>query len=220
MPTAEEILAGLTRIANRAFPLAVGWHLAIGVAVVALLIGWRPSRRAAALLVALPVASVSALAFASGNPFNGGIFALVFAILIAAALRFDVEPVEAGPRWAIVAGGMLVAFGAFYPHFLEGRRPLAYLYGAPVGLLPCPTLSLVVGFTLVAGGFSSRAWILVLVSSGVFYGALGSGQLGVTLDLVLFAGSLFLLALPDVRFATRGRQTRRPAASPPDPRGS
>ena len=74
-----------------------------------------------------------------------------------------------------------------------------------MGLIPCPTLSLVIGFTLLAGGFGSKAWSLVLVAAGTFYGLFGVARLGVVLDVVLAGGALCLLALT---------QSRRPARKP------
>lgn len=56
--------------------------------------------------------------------------------------------------------------------------------------MPCPTLSIVIGLSLVVGGLDSRAWTLLLGISGLFYGLFGVLRLGVTIDLVLFLGAL------------------------------
>jgi len=60
-------------------------------------------------------------------------------------------------------------------------------------LIPCPTLSFTIGFAMLANGFSSRVWSIVLVIIGVFYGLFGALRLGVHLDFVLLAGTLLLL---------------------------
>ena len=52
-----------------------------------------------------------------------------------------------------------------------------------------------VGFTLLARGFSSRAFSLSLGILGVFYGAFGAFRLGVTIDVVLLAASVILMAM-------------------------
>jgi hypothetical protein len=70
-----------------------------------------------------------------------------------------------------------------------------YLYAAPTGVVPCPSLSLVVGFALLSGGLGSRAWSLALAIAGLFYGLFGVARLGVRLDIVLVGGSAALLAL-------------------------
>ncbi len=192
MPSPEQILAGLTRIANGWFGLAVAWHVALAAALGALAAGVRPSRRAAALLLCLPMASVSALAWTSGNPFNGTTFAAFALALGLLSLALPKGPVRRGPAWTTAAGALMVGFGWLYPHFLEGRSALAYLYGAPLGLVPCPTLSAVIGLALLGGGVGGRAWPSVLAGAGLFYGLFGTLRLGVTLDWGLVAGALAL----------------------------
>jgi hypothetical protein len=72
MPTPEQLVQGLSLIANHYLPVAVAWHVVVLGAVLALgLMQWRPSRRTAVQLLALPTLSVSALSWATGNPFNG-----------------------------------------------------------------------------------------------------------------------------------------------------
>ncbi len=195
MPTSAEILAGLTQIANDAFALAIVWHGAILAAAVAWLLGWRPSRRLVGGLIALPLASVAALAFAYGNPFNGAVFSALALALVALALRLDATPVHAPGPWATGAGLAMILFGWVYPHFLVGHGTLAYLYGAPTGLVPCPTLSLAIGVALITGGVGSRAWSLTLAGGGLLYGLFGAARLGVLLDVGLLAGSAALIAL-------------------------
>ena len=192
LPTAEQILAGLTAIANEWLLLAALWHAYLLMLVVVL---WqvRPAR-VFAILLTLPLFSVSALAWSEDNPFNGAIFLVGALALIALAAQLPRTPTFVAPRWAIVAGAALLIFGWIYPHFLEAPTVFAYLYVAPMGLLPCPTLSAVVGLTLAAGGFS-RAWSLVLASLAAFYGVFGAFILGVHIDLSLTAGAILLLVL-------------------------
>ena len=94
-----------------------------------------------------------------------------------------------------VVGILMIAFAWLYPHFLDPRSPMIYVVGAPTGLIPCPTLSLLIGFTLLAGGFGSRAWNLLVAAAGLFYGVFGVARLGVRLDVALAAGGLCLLVL-------------------------
>lgn len=191
MPTRTEILAGLTAIATRAGWLAVAWHVVIAFAVVAVVAGWRPSQRLARGLLALPLISVAALAFASGNPFNGIVCGAAAIALIALARTGSRAPVAIGPAWASIVGVALLAYAWSYPHFLAGAWT-SYLYRAPVGLVPCPTLALATGGALLAGGLGARAWSLTLAACALFYGVFGVVRLGVTLDLGLVAGALAL----------------------------
>lgn len=200
MPTTSELLALAQQIANETLWLAVSWHLVLFGALLAYLTGWRPKRASAMYLLALPVASVALVNLLAHSPFNGLVFATLAIVMVVLAARMPPE-IERAPDWQITAGHSFLAFGAFYPHFLDGS-PLWYAVGAPFGLLPCPTLAVLAGFTLIAGGFS-RAWTLTLTFLSVFYGVLGVVQLGVTIDVVLIVMG-FVLAGVSTSLATKG----------------
>jgi hypothetical protein len=158
--------------------------------------GWRPSRRGARAAIALPLASVAAFAFAFGNPFNGSVFAAGSGALVALSRgrnrHGSLRHAQRGSRWAFGAGGVMLAFGWGYPHFLE-RPSTWYLFAAPVGLIPCPSLALAIGFALLGRGLGSRAWSLTLSALGIFYGLFGVLRLGVLLDVGLALGAAALL---------------------------
>jgi len=213
VPTAERILADLTRLSNGAFAVAVAWHAAVLLATISLLRGWRPSRRRAGAFLAMPLASVSALAFVFGNPFNGSIFAGLATLLLVLALRFREGGVELGPTWTVVLGAGMIAFGCVYPHFLRTDSVHVYLIGAPMGLIPCPTLSLVIGFALVGGGLGSHAWPMCLAAVGMFYGVVGATRLGVHIDLALVVGAAALVVSALLPGRRRSRSTLAAASS-------
>jgi hypothetical protein len=192
VPSPEEILAGLRTIANDWRWLAGVWHGYFGVLAFGLVLGVRPSRRTAGVLLALPLLSVSALSWIYANPFNGGVFALAGVALLLIALKLGGGAVRVGPRWSTVAGALMFTFGWVYPHFLGGATPAAWLYAAPTGLIPCPTLSIVIGATLVLEGLGSRSWCLVLAVVGLFYGVFGAFRLGVQIDLALLVGAVVM----------------------------
>jgi hypothetical protein len=193
MPSSTEILSGLERLANDAYPYAIVWHVVVGIALVLLVLGWRPTPRVAGLLCTVPLISVSAFAWMSGNPFNGLFFA-VASIVLVLALRAPV--LARRPRneiWSAAVGGALVAFAWTYPHFLTGHPWYAYLYASPMGLIPCPTLALLVGVSLIGNGPAGRTWTAALGAIATFYGLFGVVRLGVMIDLVLLFGALALL---------------------------
>lgn len=194
MPTPAGILEGLAAIANGSLWLAIVWHIILAGAVIAILAGWRPTKQHGAIAVPAPLISVWVLALSAGNVFNAIVFFLAAILLPVLGRRLPLQRISPAPAWARLVGWTLVAFGWAYPHFLEGASALTYLIAAPAGLIPCPTLSVLVGFTLLAAGFSSRAFSLVLGSLGMFYGAFGAFRLGVTIDIVLFAGAVILVA--------------------------
>ena len=195
MSTTPALLAALAAIAQRSVAIAIFWHAAILGAVIAFGLGWRPSRRGALLLLSLPLMSVAALAWLHGNPFNGAIFSVLAVLALVASLALPQAEVTIEPGWAVVAGAALVAFAAIYPHFLDELPAFAYFAAAPVGVLPCPTLALLLGLTLAGGGLGSRAVSLGLAAAAAFYGLFGVFVLGVALDVVLSAGAAALAAL-------------------------
>jgi membrane protease YdiL (CAAX protease family) len=127
--------------------------------------------------------------------------------------RLPLEPVAGGSRWARVVGVLLVALAWTYPHFLDTPHAQTFLYAAPMGLVPCPTLALVAGIGLLTGGLRSPSWSLVVAGVTLFYGLFGALRLGVYLDgaLVIAAVALAALALR----LRRGKPS--PEAGPPLP---
>ena len=186
------ILAGLTAIANEWRWLAMAWHIFLAALLVRLVAGWRPSRRLMGYLLVTPLLSVSLLAWLSGNPFNGTAFALLAAALLRAAKRFSKAPVQLDSPASAVPGVALVMVGWVYPHFLTPESWTTYLYASPFGLLPCPTLTVVIGIILLVRDCRSSLWSTALVLGGLLYGAMGVLRLGVALDWVLLAAAAIL----------------------------
>jgi hypothetical protein len=205
VPTAETILSWATVVANDWRWLAILWHLGLAAALVCLATN-RPSRRLIGTLLVLPVLSVAVVAWASGNPFNGLTFTLLAVLLLRAAVHLaPISFVPASPVW-LVTGTGLMAFGWLYPHFLAAEHWTAYTYASPFGLLPCPTLAVVVGITLICGGLSS-AWSVPLAVAGVLYGLIGVFILRVALDVSLLAGALVLSLVSFSHLGGRVRAT-------------
>lgn len=194
MPPAKSILDGLTQVATGAVEISIGWHLAVALAVAAFLLGVRPQKRFAATALSAPLVSVGLLALLYGNPFNGAVFSFLAIALAALALRAPRGPIALGSTWSAVLGSSLIAFALVYPHFLDGAPWFKYFYAAPLGTIPCPTLSLVVGTTLIADGFGLRAWRILVATAACFYSLFGAVRLGVLIDIVLFGGAIGILA--------------------------
>ena len=195
MPTPSEILQVLAAISNEQVKPAIFWHVLIAITVIGISLGWRPVKKAGAMALAIPLLSVSLLAWAYGNPFNGLVFLLAAIAVLALGVHQTFEKVDRAPVWAAVAGAIMITFGWVYPHFLQAGGWFQYLYRAPSGLIPCPTLSFVTGFALLANGFSSRALSVTLGTLGLFYAVFGAFRLGVRIDLILMLGAAALLTL-------------------------
>jgi len=193
MPTPEEILNGLKEIANAWQLLAILWHGYFATLALILILGARPSKRLVGLLLVMPLFSVSALAWVSANPFNGAFFSFSGVALLIILIRLPKENIRIAPLWATVIGAIMFLFGWIYPHFLETESFFPYLYSAPTGLIPCPTLSIVIGISIILGSFGDRAWSIVLAVTGVFYGIFGAAHLDVSLDWILLIGALLVI---------------------------
>jgi hypothetical protein len=214
--TADRILTWATAVANDWRWLAISWHLALAALVVLLVIRPRTvSTRALGIFLVAAVTSVAIVASATGNMFNGLTFLILASLLLRIAVRLPPAPVIGVATGSRVAGTALVAFGWVYPHFLETDTWTAYTYASPFGLLPCPTLSVVAGLTLLVGGLQSSSWSVFVSFAGVLYGSIGVFVLGVLLDIWLLAGASLLGILAGVEmFIGRVRATdaerRRP----------
>ncbi len=192
MPSPDEILGGLTDISRRYGPLAVFWHIMTGAILVLFALGKRPDRRLCAAGLSLPLFSVSILAWISGDPFNGTILLMTAMVLLVAGVRLGTGQVKIASGVNRVLGLSVIGFGWIYPHFVDAGSLFSFLYKSPLGLIPCPSLALVTGTAIVFNGFGSRRWSAALVVASLFYGAFGLIRLGVWIDIVLLAGSLWL----------------------------
>lgn len=175
------------------------WHAYVAAVLVAVVTRWPLSVRRLGILLALPLLSVSALAWTSHNPFNGAFCAALSLVLLTIARRLGDERVTIASWPSLLVGGALVTFGWTYPHFLEATQWRLYMIAAPLGLLPCPTLSALIGLTLIVSGFRSTAWNVTLAGAAVLYGAIGVFRLGVTMDIALFAGAAALVTAVALR---------------------
>jgi hypothetical protein len=194
MPTVEQILSGLKDIAVSWGAIAIFWHGYFGAIALALLFGLRPPKRLTGFLLVPPLVSVSVLAWIANNLFTGIVFAGLAFLLLFVTYRLGCDTVRIAPAGFLFPGLALFAFGWAYPHFLDSASLLPYLYQAPTGLIPCPTLAIVIGLTLVLDGLGSRALCLILGTVGVFYGVIGVARLGVVIDWTLLLGAVLILA--------------------------
>lgn len=193
MPNAQEILRSLQSIANNHVKVAILWHIVFYLALVLFISSWRPNGQLFVLILALPLLSVALFAWIAGNPFNGTLFSLLAVLVIVFGLKTSPEPVAVAAWPYLVIGMVMVVFGLVYPHFLQTESVFKYLYASPAGLIPCPTLSIVIGLLLIFNGTGFQSFSLALVIFGLFYGFFGVFKLGVRLDSFLIMGVITLL---------------------------
>ena len=204
VPPVETVLNGLTTLANDWRSLAITWHLLLAALLVMLLAGWRPSSRVVACLSSAPILCVGALAWVAGNPFNATVFTVLGGTLVAGACRLSNTTVRFASSTSIAVGAAIIVFGATYPHFTKAASWTTYLYASPFGILPCPTLAVVIGITLLLRSLWSNVATLGLAAAGLLYGAVGVFRLGVALDWGLLVASVLLLFVLLEARKTRG----------------
>jgi hypothetical protein len=193
MPSPEEILQGLRNAANHYKYFAVFWHLYAVSAAILFMTGSRPLAGIAGFALSLPVFSVSFFALISGNHFNAAVFfALALLLLISVAKSRRVKT-QIRFNFNFAIGILLVIAGFVYPHFLKTETFFLYFVASPGGILPCPTLMMVSGFTLIMTNFAGKLWLFVLTAACLFYGITGVFYLGMIIDAILIAAALVLI---------------------------
>jgi hypothetical protein len=193
MPKTQEILTGLNAIANEYSLFAILWHVIFYILIISLVARWVPSNRLFGTLICIPLFSVAVFAWLTGNPFNGTLFSIITILTLVFGLKAAQQPVSCSQLPFMIIGVIMIVFGLVYPHFIETGSFYKYLYASPVGLIPCPTLSILIGLILLFNGFGSQATTLTFIVFGLFYGFFGVLKLGVYLDLFLILGTLTLL---------------------------
>ncbi len=193
MPKTEDILNGLQSIVNDYSSYAIIWHAIFYLLLATIIFFWQPSNRTFALIICLPVISVAAFSWVSGNPFNGFLFTVLAILIIIFGFKASNAPINVSTLPYLVAGILMIVFGLVYPHFINADSIIKYLYASPVGLIPCPTLSIIIGLLLIYNGLASPSITLALIIFGLFYGIFGVLKLGVYLDIFLVFGTLALL---------------------------
>ena len=194
VPSPDTLLTALAAVANGWRWLAIAWHVLFATMFVALVAGWRPRARVLGHMLLGPLVSVSFIAWASGNPFNGTMFGVLAAALVWSLASLGNSAMTLGPSTWVAVGGVITAFGWMYPHFVTTESWMTYLYASPFGILPCPTLAVVIGMTLMGRHLRAVRWQAVLIVAGLLYGAIGVFRLGVVLDWGLLLASLALTA--------------------------
>lgn len=193
MPSASEILKALALLANKYIIAAIAWHAVLLLFLLLLLFAkQKPSTHFAGYFLSLPLFSVSIFAWQIGNLFNGILFLIAGAVLLFLTAKNKADKVVINPNiWFRTVGSIIFLSGFFYPHFLE-QGLWNYLYAAPVGLVPCPTLLTITGLVLVFDTRQLKSWFVVLTLLDVFYGVFGVAKLKVNLDIILIAGAMIL----------------------------
>lgn len=193
MPSSEEILSGLFEIVSKYHMYALFWHILFYLLIIILFSGWKPTNKILSVILSFPLFSVSIFAWISGNPFNGFMFAFFGLVLLISGLRNTNQKVTVENSFYKYFGILTIIYGLAYPHFIPDASTLTYFYSSPIGLVPCPTLSTIIGFAIFYNGFNSKKWSISLCILGLIYGFVGVFRLNVLLDIGLLLAAVILI---------------------------
>jgi hypothetical protein len=195
MLSPDDIIRALHYLADHYVNVAISWHIIIYGFLLFILIAKRKvTNRLIGGLLSLPVFSVSIFAWQIQNPFNGTLFLILGMLLFVFSFKVKSQRIVVNPSFAIRASGIAILLsGLIYPHFL-GQEFSIYLYAAPTGIIPCPTLLMITGFSLIFLLKQSYKWMMALLVADVLYGLLGVFLLGVELDIMLLLASALLFS--------------------------
>ncbi|MCK7460673.1 MAG: hypothetical protein MZU84_00590 [Sphingobacterium sp.] len=185
MPKTDEILNGLQKIVNDYSLVAIIWHLVFYALLAALLFKWLPTNRDIRTADLYPCAFGCHTGFHVGESVQRDAFSILAVLGVIFGLKATGQPVQTSQLVFMIIGILMIVFGLVYPHFIDAGSIVKYLYASPAGLIPCPTLSVIIGFLLLYNGFGSQSITLTLIVFGLFYGIFGVLRLGVYLDIFL-----------------------------------
>lgn len=217
MPSPRQILEQLTRLATEGRTLGLLWHVVVLAALAFVVARKWEGRASLAVATVFPMFTASLVAFATGNWVNGLVLDLGALTMIVISRKFAGTLIEIGRPIPFTIGVATLLYALFYTHFTP-IRSWTDVWMTPIGVLPCPTMALVIGLGLMAGGFRSRAWSLTAAVLGLGYSLFGVFVLKVQWDLGLFAAAVvmglqgLLLAPPPV--ARKILISRPPPARP------
>jgi hypothetical protein len=129
-------------------------------------------------------------------PIRNIFYLIVFGFLTILAILEFLNPkndysMKGAPTINIIIALVAGFLGFWYPHFVEGY--FKALYASPYGVIPCPTLLVILSFFLVFYPYTNRFFHWVLAIVGLFFGFFGLFVLKVRIDLALLALSLYTL---------------------------
>lgn len=200
-PTPEQLLSSLVEISSSCRFLALIWHSYYAILIILFTFGvkkktnhWLASNQSIGILLGLPFISISLISWLYFNPFNGSVFTIISTLIIVFSIRMPKKKVQIAPQWAIIVGTFMVIFGWIYPSsfFINITSFSSYLYEVPLGVIPCPTLSITIGLILIFDNLGSHKMSLIFGLIGIMYGILGSILLKVLIDWVLFIGAVII----------------------------
>ena len=214
--SANNILQHLEHLGTTYPWIAVSHHILICLAL-SFLVFWKKS--ASRILTAegvLLLGTVSLTAYLAGNAFTGTIFGTLalFWLSELALNKMSFDPMQTSLFRRLTVAGVLL-WALWYPHFIPRPFTTGWWRG-PVGVVPCPTLMLALGYCVAAHPNSNSVLHWLTVICGVFYGLVGFVMLRVWADLPLLLIIVYAIILPVAFKVNQRRETSNSKDASPD----
>lgn len=146
--------------------------------------------------IVLLCSTVSYAAFRNANLFNGVVFSSLALFWISEIALGRMAPIwEKVSKTRTILSIFVALWGYYYPHFIE----IPYLTGiwrSPTGLVPCPTLMLILAWCVFAVPEYNHVVYWIMISVGLFYGFVGVFMLHIWQDLPLIFIAIYGLLIP------------------------
>lgn len=196
----EVILNYIEMVAGKYPVISILLHILIIALIITLFIpGFKQKRLTFDGVLTVIFASVASVALINGNPFNGVVFIIlvVFAVFELFQRRNEITvPVFTSvSRGAVIRNLLCMAailVGILYPHFVN-VSPALLLFLSPIGIIPCPTLTVALGLLNLYYPKTNKGLYTVVTIAGMFYGLTGVFLLHVYTDIPLMILALYSL---------------------------
>jgi hypothetical protein len=208
--SSEKVLDYLTTVSNLNLWLNAVIHLMVLTAVLILIFAKenRVKRWVVDGVICLLFISIVSVAIVYGNPFHAltmGLLA-VFAVIELWQGKNEFNIPKINLHTFIAFSSIIIGF--WYPDFVK-TTPIALLLVSPAGIVPCPTLLIVLGLLTLTYPRVNKTQYTITAIIGVFYGFTGVFQLKVFLDiaLIIIVGyAIFCLIKTWAKWSNRGNK--------------
>ena len=148
--------------------------------------------------VILLILSIIGNALYYGNPFH----LITFSVILMFFIIFQKKALKENENFAtnkqndikdiaiIIISAIFIFLGVFYPEFVEVSIP-QYLLFAPVGIVPCPTLLVILGFFNLTLTKSDKKTEIAFIILTCVYAIIGTFIFKVYLDITLILLAIF-----------------------------
>lgn len=182
----EKILNYLIMVSNQNLWLNALIHLMVLTAMLVLIFGKNTKNKKWVVdgVICLLFISIVSVAIVYGNPFHLLTMGLLAIFAVIELWQGKNEFITPKINLHTLIAFVSIIIGFCYPEFVKAN-PIGLLLVSPAGIVPCPTLLIVLGLLTLAYPKVNKIQYLMTVLIGTFYGVTGVFQLKVFLDMAI-----------------------------------